>query len=121
VVTVGNVENGVLSSTTASRHLASPRILCDGNNITVPGLASGEEGQRLSSDSTATAITVGVASLILASWRILQSGHSNYSAEGFRNRELCRILELSMYGRTNLQPWKFGEQPVRTKGRYRPS
>jgi hypothetical protein len=102
-------------------HKQLGRIFCDGDNITIPGFSPKGPEQKIPPNSAATAITAGVASLILATRRLVQfSIDPNGSTPNGSVAKFLAIMEREMGGRTCLKPWRwFGEEPVFEMGQLR--
>jgi len=115
VVTVAEyASHKALELTKVTGHCASGRIVCDGKHVTVPGLTSEGVKQQLPRPLAATAIAAGVASLILATQRLVQfSIDPNGSALNSSLPKLLEIMEQKMGGHECLRPWRwFGEKAV---------
>lgn len=110
------VANKTSSNTRITYRKETPEIFCDGNSVTVPGFTSENQDQKLPASSAATAIAVGVVSLILATLRLMQSNDDDYRTQKISFELLNGIMRREMDGGKSLQPWKFfGEHTMHTK------
>lgn len=115
VVTVAEyASHKALGPTKVTGHLALGKIFCDGKHVTVPGLMSEGVKQQLPTPLAATAIAAGVASLILATQRLVQfSIDPDGSTSNSSLPKLLEIMERKMGGQECLRPWRwFGEKAV---------
>jgi hypothetical protein len=110
------VANNTSATTKIIHQKETPEIFCDGNNVTTPVFASENQDQKLPASSAATAIVVGVVSLIISTWRLTQSSDDDDRAEIIPFELVNRIMRQEMDGGKSLQPWKFfGKRPTDAK------